>query len=109
MIRDENLSSRTVRELVKKIGSKTANVDSILDQFTSTNDYTRLCKSLDKTIIALRIAIKKLAAIIEKIEDNWIFYDLIMQHKHMLHHQVDLLIRQKAKYMKHFLRLQTQI
>jgi len=104
LIRDENLSSRAVRKLVKDIDTKDVNMDSIFIEFNGTNEYTRLCKSFDKAIIALRIAIKKLAAMIEKIEDNWLFYDMMMQHKHLLHNQVDLLIKQKTKYKKHFLR-----
>jgi ParB family transcriptional regulator, chromosome partitioning protein len=106
LIRDENLSSRAVRQLVKDIDTKDVNTDSICIEFNGTNEYTRLCKSFDKAIIALRIAIKKLAAMIEKIEDNWLFYDMMMQHKHLLHNQVDLLIKQKTKYKKHFLRFQ---
>ena len=106
LIRDENLSSRAVRHLVKAIDTKDMNMDTIYDQFNSTNEYTRLWKSFDKAIIALKIAIKKLATIIEKIEDNWLFYDMMMQHKHLLHNQVDLLIKQKARYKKHFLPLQ---
>jgi ParB family chromosome partitioning protein len=106
LIRDENLSSRAVRQLVKNINTKDIDKDSIFIQSDSSNEYTRLCKSFDKAIIALRIAIKKLAAMIEKIEDNWLFYDMMMQHKHLLHSQVDLLIKQKSKYKKHFLRLQ---
>lgn len=104
LIRDENLSSRAVRKLVKDIDTKDLNMDSIFIEFNGTNEYTRLCKSFDKAIIALRIAIKKLASMIEKIEDNWLFYDMMMQHKHLLHNQVDLLIKQKTKYKKHFLR-----
>jgi len=107
LIRDENLSSRAVRQLVKNIDTKDANMNSIFDQYNNTNEYTRLCKLFDKAIITLRIAIKKLAAMIEKIEDNWLFYDMMMQHKHLLHNQVDLLIKQKTKYKKHFLRFQT--
>jgi ParB family chromosome partitioning protein len=106
LIRDENLSSRAVRRLVKKVNTKDIDKDSIFIQLDSSNEYTRLCKFFDKAIIALRIAIKKLATMIEKIEDNWLFYDVMMQHKHQLHNQVDLLIRQKARYKKYFLPLQ---
>jgi ParB family chromosome partitioning protein len=105
LICDKNLSSREVRKLVKRIDTKDVNMDSIFNQYNNTNEYTRLSKSFDKAIITLRIAIKKLAAIIEKIEDNWLLYDMMMQHKHLLDNQVDLLIKQKAKYQKRFSRL----
>jgi ParB family chromosome partitioning protein len=104
LIRDENLSSRAVRHLVKSINNNESNLDTNFVQFDSINEYTRLWKSFDKAIIALRIAIKKLASIIEKMEDNWFFYDMLMQHKHLLHSQVDLLIKQRTKYKKYFSR-----
>jgi ParB family transcriptional regulator, chromosome partitioning protein len=33
----------------------------------------------------------------EYIEDNWIVYEILMQHKNMLHTQIDLLIKEKRK------------
>jgi ParB family chromosome partitioning protein len=107
LIRDERLSSRTVRKLVNGITYKKVAIDSIFHHFTGVSDYERLCKTFDKAIIALRIAIKRLTTIIEKIEDNWMFYDIMMQHKHMLHHQVDLLIKEKTKYKKKYLQFRT--
>ena len=53
------------------------------------------------TIISLKLLIKKLVTIIESVEDKWIFYDILMQHKHMLHQQIDLLIKEKRKYKKY--------
>lgn len=105
LIREEHLSSRMVRKIVKGVTSKNIGMDTIFSHVTSASSYEQLCKSFDKVIIALRIAIKKLARIIEKVEDNWIFYDMMMQHKHMLHNQLDLLIKQKIKYKKKHLLL----
>ena len=105
LIREEHLSSRMVRKIVKRVTSKNIGMDTIFSHVTNASSYEQLCKSFDKVIIALRIAIKKLARIIEKVEDNWIFYDMMMQHKHMLHNQLDLLIKQKIKYKKKHLHL----
>ena len=102
LIHDEHLSSRTVRKLVKGITSQGADMDSFT-QFKSIDDYDRLCKSFDMAIIALRISINKVARVIEKVEDNWILYSIMMQHKNMLNDQVDLLIKQKIKYKKKYL------
>jgi ParB family transcriptional regulator, chromosome partitioning protein len=107
LIRDEHLSSRMVRTIVKGIGSETVDKDSVFQHFTNRNDYERLCKSFDKAIIALRISIKKIATIIENIEDKWMLYNIMMEHKHVLHHQVDLLIKEKRKYKKHYLLLRS--
>ena len=102
LIHEKHLSSRTVRKLVKGITSKKVDIDSFA-QFTKIDDYDRLCKSFDKAIIALRISVDRLTTVIEKVEDNWILYNVMVQHKHMLNNQVDLLIKQKIKYKKKYL------
>ena len=104
LIQERNLSSRMVRKIVKGVGTKKMDKDPFY-HFASTNDYEIIYKSFDKAIIALRISIKKLATIIENVEDKWMFYDILMQHKHMLHHQIDLLIKEKRKYKKYYLLL----
>jgi ParB family transcriptional regulator, chromosome partitioning protein len=109
LILDKHLFSRTVRKLVQGIGSKKVPIDSIFCYIKSTSEYERISKSFDKAIvlrIVLRIAIKRLATIIEKLEDKWMFYDILIQHKHILPHQVDLLLKEKTKYEKKYLLLQ---
>jgi ParB family chromosome partitioning protein len=39
----------------------------------------------------------KIASVIENVEDNWIVYEILMQHKNMLNSQIDLLIKEKNK------------
>jgi ParB family transcriptional regulator, chromosome partitioning protein len=102
LIRDEHLSSRIVRKIVKAAGPGKVDKNSIFHGFTNINDHERLCKSFDKAIIALRISVKELTSIIENIEDKWILYDIMMQHKYVLNHQIDLLIKEKRKYKKNY-------
>lgn len=99
-IRERQLSSRTVRKLVKEVGTKNLGKSSLY-YVASTNEYEKIYRIFDKVIISIRILIKKLATIIENVEDKWIFYDILMQHKHMLDQQIDLLIKEKRKYRKH--------
>jgi ParB family transcriptional regulator, chromosome partitioning protein len=99
-ILESQVSSRTVRKLVKKVGTKNLGKSSLY-YISSTNEYDKIHKIFDKVIISIRILIKKLATIIENVEDKWIFYDILMQHKHMLDQQIDLLIKEKRKYRKH--------
>ena len=99
-IRERQLSSRTVRNLVKEVGTKNLGKSSLY-YVASTNEYEKIYRIFDKVIISIRILIKKLATIIENVEDKWIFYDILMQHKHMLDQQIDLLIKEKRKYRKH--------
>ena len=58
----------------------------------------RIHRIFDKVIILLKIFIKKLTIIIENAEEKWIFSDILMQHKHMLDQQIDLLLKEKRKY-----------
>jgi ParB family transcriptional regulator, chromosome partitioning protein len=99
LIQEKQLSSRMVRKLVKEFRAKNLDKDS-LDHFTRVYDHEKIRRTFDKIIISLRLLIKKLTTIIENIQDKWIFYDILMQHKHMLDQQIDLLIKQKRKYKK---------
>lgn len=94
MVRDNGISSRKVLESIRE-----------LDEISELNpnkipDMETISKLFDRSIIALRFALFKLGMILEKIQDNWIFYDILMQHKHMLHAQIDMLIKQKRKCKK---------
>jgi ParB family chromosome partitioning protein len=102
LIRDNQLSSRDIRQIIKDIkrnpiydydsSDKTQKNTSRIKEIDE-----RTQRSFDKSIIALRIAMNKLSTIIEQVQDNWIIYDILMQHKNMLHNQIDILIREKIK------------
>jgi ParB family chromosome partitioning protein len=98
MIRNKQLSSRDTRGLIKDLTY--TDIDSLSHTYNDHYDCAqdRICKSFDKSIIALRIAIKKVGSIAETIEDDWILYDILLQHKNMLNSQIDLLIKEKRKY-----------
>jgi len=55
------------------------------------------CRSIDMSITALRIAMNRISAIADRMGDNWIASEILMQHKHMLHAQIDILMKEKAK------------
>ena len=96
-----NLSSRKLRELIKDI-KREAVYDYNMDETTlwepkikDIDEKAR--KAFDKSIIALRIAMTRLSSVIEEIEDNWMIHELLLQHKNILHNQIDLLIKEKMK------------
>jgi len=99
MIRNKQLSSRDTRGLIKEDLAYT-DIDSLSHTYNDHYDCAqeRISKSFDKSIIALRIAIKKVGSIVETVEDDWIFYDILLHHKNMLNSQIDLLIKEKRKY-----------
>lgn len=96
-------SSRQARELVEMSQSSSSNLDrmSVLDEHDHQSSIVDIelnaQRSFDKSITALKMAMSKIAAILEGVEDNWIVYEILMQHKNMLNAQIDLLIREKKK------------
>jgi ParB family chromosome partitioning protein len=94
------ISSREIRELIKSIKRHEVydyNDNKILHEVQIKDIDKKTQRSFDKSIILLRIAMSKLNTIIEEVQENWIIYEILMQHKNMLHHQIDLLIKEKMK------------
>ena len=87
------MSSRKVRELVREFKD-----DETKYSYSGVVDLDlRTKRSFDKSVIALRVALNKIGTIISEIEENWVAYEILMQHKNMLHSQIDLLIKEKKK------------
>jgi ParB family chromosome partitioning protein len=59
-----------------------------------------IVKIFEESIISLRIAANKLAVTIEKVQNEWIVFELLMHHKNIISSQIDLLIREKKKFVK---------
>lgn len=100
-IRNKKLPLRKVRQLIKNNGIN-ADSDSLSSSLENDPLYTkdRILKSIDKSIIALRIAVKKLGSIMEGVEEDWIFYGILLYQRNVLISQIDQLIRQKRKFKK---------
>jgi len=98
LIVEKKLSSRQTKDMVNQMESAndyesfeflngTKIID--IDNFTS--------KIFDKSITILKIASNKLGTLIPEIEENWIIYELLMQHKTVIDNRIDILIKQKRK------------
>ena len=97
LIKKRKLSSRQVRELKTEM-KNSDNPYDVLDFQTKIIDIdAKTQKSFDKAIIAIRVAMNKLASIIGDVEDNWTVYEILLQHKNMLHNQIDILYKEKKK------------
>jgi len=97
LIKKRKLSSRQVRMLKDEM-KNSEHPEEIFDFQTKIVDIdARTQKSFDKAIIAVRVAMNKMASIIEDVEDNWTVYEILMQHKNMLHSQIDILLKEKKK------------
>jgi ParB family transcriptional regulator, chromosome partitioning protein len=107
LISRKRLSIKNVRTLIRE------HEDSIYDNDLNENitqmpkDISELDKkarkSLDKSMIVFKIAMNKMTDIMQTMEDNWIIYEILAQHRNILNTQIDLLIKQKKKiYESHF-------
>ena len=101
---EHSWSSRRVRQSIKvyKGGSSVYDTEGETeDPWNGENKIKqideRTNRAFDKSIISLKIAMKRIAEIMNSVEDNWIIYELLMQHRNMLHHQIDILIKQKNR------------
>lgn len=102
VIKNRKLPLRKVRQLIKKNNSIVADSDSLsfgsYDNISYSKD--RILKSVDKSIITLRIAVKKMGSIMEGVEDDWILYGILLYQRNVLVSQIDQLIKQKRRYKK---------
>jgi ParB family transcriptional regulator, chromosome partitioning protein len=97
LIKKRKLSSRQVRELKNEMKNY-ENPNDVYDFQTNIIDIdAKTQKSFDKAIIAIRVAMNKLASVINDIEENWTAYEMLLQHKNMLHNQIDILYKEKKK------------
>jgi hypothetical protein len=54
-------------------------------------------RAFDKSIITLKIALSRLATIIDECDDSSIVHEMLMHHKGVLHEQIGLLLKEKKK------------
>lgn len=98
LAREKHLSSRKMRQLVDEFQDSIyddANADSF---YTTISDLdTKTQRAFDKSITVMKLAMHKLTGIIETMEDNWIVYETLRDHRNILHDRIDLLIKQKKK------------
>lgn len=97
LVIERRVPLRRARKLIETFESE---VDSSSSKRYTTNpiDHVRIAeRSFDKTITAIKIAMNILTEVIEGIEHDWILYEVLMQHKSMLHNQIDILLKEKRK------------
>ncbi|MPZ06047.1 MAG: ParB/RepB/Spo0J family partition protein [Nitrososphaeraceae archaeon] len=97
-------TSRQTRSLVRaslNSNTETTAKSSFQDSFHNHESIVdidlKAQRSFDKSITALKVAMNRIAAIINSVEDNWVVYETLLQHKNMLNSQIDIMIREKKR------------
>jgi ParB family chromosome partitioning protein len=97
LIIEKHMTINSVRIMVKEMTMN--DIDNSEETDISINKiYNNIrARSFERTIISLRIAMNRIATIINDVEDDWLLYEILMQHKRQLHEQIDILIKQRKK------------
>ncbi len=98
---ENRLPVRKVKELIRQRDETIYDNENKIDYLLLKDDIIdidlKAQNSFDKSITTLKIAARKIAQIVRDTEDNWILYEILMQHKSMLDNQIDILIKEKKK------------
>jgi hypothetical protein len=63
--------------------------------------YRNLIKTIDKSIITLKMARRKMATIVENSKKcDWVLREILLDGKNILDVQINVLIKQRMKYKK---------
>lgn len=100
LVEDKALSSKELRRVIKDQKNSLDPTDDIVFYSKLDEKKERILKSFDKSIIALRIALGRLGSNIETVEDDWTIFEILMNHKNIINAQIDLLFRERRKYLK---------
>jgi ParB family transcriptional regulator, chromosome partitioning protein len=93
LVENNRLSTRRLRLLKRNIGSDPAVSEPL--KLGQIDDITQ--RIFAKSIYIVRSALSQLDEVVSSAEGNWIVHELLMEHRRMLHNQIDILIKQKNK------------
>jgi ParB family chromosome partitioning protein len=94
----EGLSSRKTRKLIKDykdVAVEKCEIEMFYNKTASKDEI--LERAFDRGIVVLKVAMRRLADVIESVEEDWTVHEILMQHKNMLNSQIDLMIKEKKK------------
>lgn len=113
LIAEGKLSLRETRDLLKNFEKEHFTEDVSLEVPIPIKDGSPIDSIqkredlLNKSVIVLRIAVNRMATIIEGIEEDWLFREILMNHKSAVNAQIDLLIKEKRK-LRHIIPLSSK-
>jgi ParB family transcriptional regulator, chromosome partitioning protein len=97
LIIEKHMTINSVRIMVKEMMMSDTDGSNESEIVMNKRYNDTRARSFERTIISLKIAMNRIASIIDDVEDDWILYEMLMQHKRRLHEQIDILIKQRKK------------
>ena len=98
LIIDKHMTINSVRIMVKELMMSDIDDSDESEIVMNKVDNNIRARSFERTIISLKIAMNRIASIIDDAEEDWILYEMLMQHKRRLHEQIDILIKQRRSF-----------
>ena len=95
LVYKRRLSLRKVRALLNDNDEEM--FDGSIFELGHKDEAVEMARAFDKSIIGLRLAMNRISSVIESVEDKWIVHQVLMEHKIMLHSQIDLLMKERKK------------
>lgn len=93
LIARRHLTTIKARNLVKN--------ETIHDNKNDDSKIRNQVQAFDKSIVVLKIALNRIATIMdEEREKNIFIHELLLHQRNMLHDQIDVLIKSKSKYLR---------
>jgi len=97
LIARRHLTIKKVREIIKN--------DPYYCENSDIMEVRSELQPFNKSIVALRIAMNRIATILEEEQEGSpLIYEQLLHQKNVLHNQIDLLIKSKKKYAKQIFR-----
>jgi ParB family chromosome partitioning protein len=108
IIAQRHLTLRRVREMIETIDdAQDGKNTSLIDCDNIQKDVEQqIRRSLDKSVIVFKLALNRLDAIINNSGDDlWLTQETLLHHRHILHEQIDILLKEKRKTERRLIRL----
>jgi ParB family chromosome partitioning protein len=106
LVSSRHLTMRKVRKIIQDKIVKDDNGNAELEinsLYKSRRQISRNKseKAFDKAIVAAKLTLSNLGNVIEEMEGrDWIANEMLLQHKSIIHSQIDILLKQKRKYAR---------
>lgn len=99
LVAQRHLSMRRIRSLSMSDGLERSDASMLSLSNTGPDPIQVTDRAFEKTIVSLKVALSNIGSLIETVEDDWIGYELLMEHKNKLHSQVDVLLKEKKRLL----------
>jgi len=101
---NENLSRNDVRKIVRNLKENNEYlnlIDSIPYTYSDLERQQRITdRALTKSIAALKVALHRMDDSIELLEEEWVFRELLFEHRKTIHSQIDSLLKLRKRLSK---------